>query len=152
MVCLFIRKAPTARAIVTVLNDIIRGASESGRLKPMVGSRVFINSPNSIMKEILSPVDRTIFIIRSSLVNFSIWSMRKPGIKVRKKNPAVCLKTGMLIITTILTMMVKQIIRLSHFVGDNSICCFNILPEFRFKYLTISSQTDYYGVGIVKRQ
>ncbi len=60
----------------------------------MASSELFTAKPKSIKKATLSPTDRTIFSTKPSLFNFRMKRKRKPGIKVRKIKPEICLKTG----------------------------------------------------------
>ena len=84
-----------ANAMIAVLNEINSGIVDNGVSYPKLSDKLFNNNPKNIRKEMLSPTDNTNFSVDPILFNFSTCRINNPGIKVRKRNPRICLKSGM---------------------------------------------------------
>ena len=95
MASLFIRYAIKISAIAARLNEINSGIVDNGVSYPKLSDKLFNNNPKNIRKEMLSPTDNTNFSVDPILFNFSTCRINNPGIKVRKRNPRICLKSGM---------------------------------------------------------
>ena len=74
---------------------IIKGKVEIGFEIPRGGYNIFIKKPVNIKKAMLNPTEYRIISIVLSLFDLSIWRINNPGMRVRKRNPNICLKNGM---------------------------------------------------------
>ena len=73
----------------------VTGRAVIGFEIPMCGNRLLIKHPLNITKVILRPIEYRRVLTRDKLWTFRILRMRIPGMKVRKRNPTTCLRTGM---------------------------------------------------------
>jgi len=86
---------------VIIQKEIKSGFVVNGVLQPNKGYKLFIRRPANIVKAILNPTQRINFSVKGSLSNFKICNINQPGTKVKKINPWICLRIGMLKLTDI---------------------------------------------------
>jgi len=113
----------------------------------MANSEAFSIKPKSIEKATLIPTDKTIFSVSPSLFILRASRKRKPGIKVKKIKPKICLKSGMFKRMLMLVRTIMIIIRPNHLIGDKFIPRSVIFAHLRLasmlRYLSTAASWVY---------
>jgi len=81
--------------IINITSKKIRRENvDSGVSQPTLSNTLFSSRPENIKNAILNPTSSTNFSVNPILFGFNICRINNPGKMIRKRNPDICLRSG----------------------------------------------------------